>query len=57
MRDRRNPVSGGFFVGLGMLIGGLWGVNQSQAILGLAVGIGVGSAIALVVWLIDRRPR
>jgi hypothetical protein len=57
VRDKRNPVSGGFAIGVGILVGGLWGVNQGQAILGLALGIGVGSVIALGVWLFDRRSR
>ena len=55
MKDTRNPVSGGFAIGLGALIGGLWGVNQGQAIWGLGGGITIGVIIALVVWLIDRR--
>ena len=55
MKDTRNPVSGGFAIGLGALIGGLWGVNQGQAVLGLGSGIGIGVAIAVIVWLVDRR--
>ena len=54
MRDRRNPVSGGFAIGLGALAGGLWGVNHGQAIYGLAGGIAIGAAIAVLVWLVDR---
>jgi hypothetical protein len=54
MNNTRNPVSGGFAIGLGALAGGLWGVNHGQAILGLASGIGIGAAIALIVWLVDR---
>lgn len=55
MRNKRNPVSGGFAIGLSAMIGGFWGVANSQAILGLAGGIGIGVAIAVVVWLVDRR--
>lgn len=55
MKDTRNPVSGGFAIGLGALIGGLWGVHSGQAILGLGGGIAIGAAIALIVWLIDRQ--
>ena len=55
MKDARNPVSGGFAVGLGALLGGLWGVHAGQAILGLAGGIGTGVVIALLVWVVDRR--
>ncbi len=54
MRERHNPVSGGFAIGLGALAGGFWGVNHGQAIYGLACGIGIGAAIALLVWLVDR---
>lgn len=55
MKDTRNPVSGGFAIGLGALIGGLWGVYAGQAILGLGSGIAIGVAIALIVWLVDRQ--
>ncbi len=55
MKQTRNPVSGGFAIGLGALVGGFWGVANGQAILGLASGFGIGAAIALLVWLIDRR--
>lgn len=57
MKDKRNPVSGGFAIGLGVLLGGLWGVNNGQAIYGLVGGIGIGAAIAVLVWLLDRRQR
>ncbi len=57
MRNKRNPVSGGFAIGLSAMIGGFWGVANSQAILGLAGGIGIGVAIAVVVWLVDRRSK
>lgn len=55
MKDTRNPVSGGFAIGLGALLGGLWGVSNGQAIVGLAGGIGIGVVIAVLVWLVDRR--
>lgn len=55
MNKTRNPVSGGFAIGLGALVGGFWGVANGQAILGLAGGFGIGAAIALLVWLVDRR--
>jgi len=55
MRDKRNPVSGGFAIGLGALLGGLWGVHSGQAILGLGGGLAIGIAISLLVWLADRQ--
>lgn len=55
MKDTKNPVSGGFAIGLGALLGGLWGVHSGQAIVGLAGGIAIGSAVAVLVWLVDRR--
>lgn len=55
MQDRRNPVSGGFAIGLGAMIGGFWGVSQGQAILGLAGGIGIGVAVSVIIWLVDRQ--
>ena len=55
MKNTRNTVSGGFPIGLGVLIGGFWGVANGQAILGLVGGIGIGVAVALLIWLIVRR--
>jgi predicted MFS family arabinose efflux permease len=54
MKETRNPLSGGFAIGLGALLGGLWGVRSGQAIVGLAGGIAIGVAIAVLVWLVDR---
>jgi hypothetical protein len=55
MKDKRNPVSGGFALGMGALIGGLWGVHYGQPVLGLGGGIAFGGAITLIVWLVDRQ--
>jgi len=55
MKDKRNPVSGGFALGMGALIGGLWGVHYGQPVLGLGGGIALGGAITLIVWLVDRQ--
>jgi hypothetical protein len=55
MKDSKNPVSGGFAIGLGALIGGLWGVHSGQPFLGLGGGLGIGVVIALLVWLVDRQ--
>ncbi len=54
MKDKRNPVSGGFAIGVGALLGGLWGVHSGQAVVGLAGGIAIGALVALLVWLVDR---
>ena len=55
MKDKRNPVSGGFALGMGALIGGLWGVHYGQPVLGLGGGIALGGAITLIVWLVERQ--
>ena len=47
--------AGGLFLMLAIVAGTIWGVASSQAMLGVLSGTGAGIAIAVVVWLIDRR--
>ena len=47
--------SGGFFLMAAILIGFGWGVFGGDAMKGVLIGTGVGIAIALLVWLLDRR--
>lgn len=47
--------AGGLFLMLAILIGSAWGVAAGHAMLGVLSGTGVGIAIALLVWLLDRR--
>ena len=43
------------FVALGLLIGAILGVALDQPSAGLVIGMAIGSVIAVVVWLFDRK--
>jgi hypothetical protein len=47
--------AGGVFVPLGIIIGLAWGIPAGQAALGAVAGTAVGIALAVLVWLVDRR--
>lgn len=47
--------SGGFFLMAAILIGFGWGMAGGDPIKGVVVGTGVGVAITLLIWLLDRR--
>ncbi|MFM1981348.1 MAG: hypothetical protein RJB22_67 [Pseudomonadota bacterium] len=49
------PRAAGAFIALGLLGGTLAGVFMGQPTIGLLAGFGLGLAIALLVWLKDRR--
>jgi len=51
---RRSTAGGGIFIFLGLLIGAGYGVEVGQPMLWLLRGFGVGVALAVLVWLIDR---
>lgn len=53
--DRSNPVAGGVFITLAIIIGFVWGVLEEKATLGVIVGTGAGIVIAALLWLRDRR--
>jgi len=53
----RTTQAGGFFLIVAMFAGIAWGLNSGQPMLGLLAGTGIGIAIALAVWLVDRRRR
>ena len=54
MMNTPNPMAGGFFLILPIVVGFLWGVASGRAMQGAIVGLGIGLLLALVVWLIDR---
>jgi cyanate permease len=57
MQTRRNAAAGGIFLFLGPVIGAVYGVSRNAPILWMLYGFGCGVALALLVWLIDRRKR
>lgn len=52
----RSPQSaGGVFLAIGALGGALFGVRTGQPTLGLLGGFAAGLALALLIWLLQRR--
>lgn len=47
--------SGGFFIMAAILIGFAWGVAGGDPLRGTLIGTAVGIAVALLIWLADRR--
>lgn len=54
-RSPRTPLAGGMPIALGAILGALSGGLYRQPTIGFLVGLGIGVAVALAVWLIDRR--
>jgi len=55
MTNRRSPAAGGIFLFLGPVIGAVYGVEAGQPVVWMLAGFAVGVAIALAIWLVDRR--
>lgn len=53
--QKRARFSGGIFLFLGPVIGTLYGIGRGQPIPWMLYGFGAGLAIAILIWLIDRR--
>jgi hypothetical protein len=53
----RTPMAGGFLMGISILTGAVAGAMRGEASLGVLIGAGIGIALALLVWLIDRARR
>jgi hypothetical protein len=51
----RTPAAGGFFLILALFIGLGWGLAAGRMMQGLLLGTLAGIAIAVTVWLVDRR--
>jgi len=54
---KRTPAAGGIFLFLSPIIGALYGIGRGQPIAWMLIGFGIGVALALIVWLVDRRRR
>ncbi len=48
-------LAGGIFIAFGLLLGAIGGVVMDQPSAGMVIGLGIGAAIALIVWLFDRK--
>lgn len=57
MKTARNQVSGGLFLAIGAIAGGIWGGGRGTVSFGVAIGLGIGAAIAILIWLVDRMRR
>lgn len=55
MKGRRSTAAGGIFLFLGPVAGAIYGINRGEVILWMLYGFAAGVALALLVWLIDRR--
>lgn len=54
-QNNQPRLAGGIFVALGLLIGAIFGIALDQPSAGLVIGMGIGSMIAVGVWLFDRK--
>lgn len=55
MTDRTGPQAGGVFVALATVVGAIAGTIAGQPSIGVLAGVATGVALAIVVWLRDRR--
>lgn len=51
----RSTHAGGCLLSAAILIGTIWGILGGQMMGGILAGTAIGLAIAILVWLIDRR--
>ncbi len=52
---KRAPIAGGFFLVAPILIGFFLGIATGDAMRGVLIGTGIGLALVLGMWLVDRR--
>lgn len=57
IKNSQPRFAGGIFIAFGLLIGAITGVALNQPSLGMIAGFGAGTAIAILVWLLDRKRR
>lgn len=53
--ESRPRMAGGIFIFLGLLIGAVLGVVYNEPSIGMIAGFAIGTAIAVAIWLLDRR--
>jgi hypothetical protein len=47
--------AGGCFLMIAILLGFLGGLSMRDPLVGTLIGTGIGAAIAIIIWLLDRR--
>lgn len=50
-------LAGGIFIAFGLLIGAIIGVAVDQPSAGTVIGMVIGTTIAVLIWVIDRKRR
>lgn len=51
----RTPMAGGFLLAIALIVGVIAGAAKGEPSLGFVIGLGVGLAGLLAVWLMDQR--
>ncbi len=54
MPRSRPSAAGGVLIAIGAIAGAVIGVARQQPTLGLIIGIAIGAALAVLIWLRDR---
>ena len=49
--------AGGIFIAFGLLIGAIIGIAMDQPSAGTVIGMAIGTVIAVVIWIVDRKRR
>jgi UDP-N-acetylmuramyl pentapeptide phosphotransferase/UDP-N-acetylglucosamine-1-phosphate transferase len=52
-KGTRSPLAGGIFIFIGLLAGSILGIVYDKPSVGMIGGFAVGTAIALMIWLLD----
>jgi F0F1-type ATP synthase assembly protein I len=50
-------LAGGIFIAFGLLIGAIIGIAMDQPSAGTVIGMAIGTVIAVVIWIVDRKRR
>lgn len=56
-QNNQPRLAGGIFIAFGLLFGAIIGVAVNQPSAGAVTGMAIGCAIAIVIWVIDRKRR
>ena len=57
MEPRPTSLAGGCLIAICVLAGVIWGAYARQPSIGFLIGVGVGLALAILIWLFDRLRR